>query len=204
MAAGSRWRSVCRCLCCSPPGSAVAGCSMNDCSRIRFRSKPSCRPGDGRTAAGRRHRRFPDCAPARRAPGHAPQPEPQQGVARTGGAAAGGHGRRATCPRGRVRAGRSSPGWVLSGVRPLRLQGRPGCAARPGSVRRAGNALRNDGHLVLPRSRDGRSPASCRASAHGALAQVLFNWMFRNSDTATAFFKIPPNRVVELGSQVEL
>ncbi|SBT05793.1 potassium transporter [Candidatus Accumulibacter aalborgensis] len=34
--------------------------------------------------------------------------------------------------------------------------------------------------------------------------QVLFNWMFRNSDTATAFFKIPPNRVVELGSQVEL
>ena len=34
--------------------------------------------------------------------------------------------------------------------------------------------------------------------------QVLFNWMFRNADTATAFFKIPPNRVVELGAQVEL
>ena len=34
--------------------------------------------------------------------------------------------------------------------------------------------------------------------------QILFNWMFRNADTATAFFKIPPNRVVELGSQVEL
>jgi len=28
--------------------------------------------------------------------------------------------------------------------------------------------------------------------------------MFRNADTATAFFKIPPNRVVELGAQVEL
>jgi len=34
--------------------------------------------------------------------------------------------------------------------------------------------------------------------------QILFVWMFRNADTATAFFKIPPNRVVELGAQVEL
>jgi KUP system potassium uptake protein len=44
-------------------------------------------------------------------------------------------------------------------------------------------------------------------SRHSRMAhwrQVLFNWMFRNADTATAFFKIPPNRVVELGAQVEL
>jgi len=34
--------------------------------------------------------------------------------------------------------------------------------------------------------------------------QILFTWMFRNADTATAFFKLPPNRVVELGAQVEL
>lgn len=34
--------------------------------------------------------------------------------------------------------------------------------------------------------------------------EVLFKWMFRNADPATAFFKIPPNRVVELGSQVEM
>ncbi|TWO81873.1 potassium transporter Kup [Denitratisoma oestradiolicum] len=34
--------------------------------------------------------------------------------------------------------------------------------------------------------------------------QVLFMWMFRNADTATAFFKIPTNRVVELGTQIEL
>ena len=34
--------------------------------------------------------------------------------------------------------------------------------------------------------------------------QILFVWMFRNADTATAFFKIPTNRVVELGTQVEL
>jgi KUP system potassium uptake protein len=34
--------------------------------------------------------------------------------------------------------------------------------------------------------------------------QVLFMWMFRNADTATAYFKIPTNRVVELGTQIEL
>ena len=34
--------------------------------------------------------------------------------------------------------------------------------------------------------------------------QVLFMWMFRNADSATTYFKIPTNRVVELGTQVEL
>lgn len=34
--------------------------------------------------------------------------------------------------------------------------------------------------------------------------QVVFMWMFRNADAATAFFKIPTNRVVELGTQIEL
>jgi KUP system potassium uptake protein len=34
--------------------------------------------------------------------------------------------------------------------------------------------------------------------------EIMFKWMFRNADPATAFFKIPPNRVVELGSQIEM
>ena len=34
--------------------------------------------------------------------------------------------------------------------------------------------------------------------------QSLFTLMFRNAGAATEFFKIPPNRVVELGTQVEL
>ena len=34
--------------------------------------------------------------------------------------------------------------------------------------------------------------------------EVLFMWMFRNADSATAFFKIPTNRVVELGTQIEM
>jgi len=43
-----------------------------------------------------------------------------------------------------------------------------------------------------------------RRSRMARWRQVLFTWMFRNADTATAFFKLPPNRVVELGAQVEL
>jgi KUP system potassium uptake protein len=34
--------------------------------------------------------------------------------------------------------------------------------------------------------------------------KVLFAWMSKNAQSATAYFEIPPNRVVELGAQVEL
>jgi KUP system potassium uptake protein len=34
--------------------------------------------------------------------------------------------------------------------------------------------------------------------------EMLFSWMSRNARSATSFFRIPPNRVVELGTQVEL
>ncbi|HCZ16911.1 MAG TPA: potassium transporter Kup [Candidatus Accumulibacter sp.] len=43
-----------------------------------------------------------------------------------------------------------------------------------------------------------------RRSRMAQWRQVLFTGMFRNADPATAFFKIPPNRVIELGAQVEL
>jgi KUP system potassium uptake protein len=32
----------------------------------------------------------------------------------------------------------------------------------------------------------------------------LFSYMSRNAQSATAFFRLPPNRVVELGMQVEI
>jgi KUP system potassium uptake protein len=32
----------------------------------------------------------------------------------------------------------------------------------------------------------------------------LFAWMVRNAQSPMDFFKIPPNRVIELGTQVEL
>ena len=34
--------------------------------------------------------------------------------------------------------------------------------------------------------------------------EKLFAWMLRNADSAMEFFKLPTNRVVELGSQVEI
>ena len=34
--------------------------------------------------------------------------------------------------------------------------------------------------------------------------EKLFAWMTRNARPATAYFSLPPNRVVELGMQVEL
>jgi KUP system potassium uptake protein len=44
-------------------------------------------------------------------------------------------------------------------------------------------------------------------SAHPGMArwrEHLFAWMSRNAATAMDFFRLPPNRVVELGSQVEI
>jgi len=34
--------------------------------------------------------------------------------------------------------------------------------------------------------------------------EKLFAWMLRNAQSAMEFFKLPSNRVVELGSQVEI
>jgi KUP system potassium uptake protein len=34
--------------------------------------------------------------------------------------------------------------------------------------------------------------------------EALFSWMVRNAESAMDFFKLPTNRVVELGSQVEI
>jgi KUP system potassium uptake protein len=36
------------------------------------------------------------------------------------------------------------------------------------------------------------------------LLRRLFSWMQRNAADATEFFRIPPNRIVEMGARVEL
>ena len=41
-------------------------------------------------------------------------------------------------------------------------------------------------------------------AGHGDVARALFAWMSRNATRATDFFNIPPNRVVELGTQIEI
>ena len=45
------------------------------------------------------------------------------------------------------------------------------------------------------------------SSKHAGMAiwrEKLFGWMLRNAESAMEFFKLPANRVVELGSQVEI
>ena len=34
--------------------------------------------------------------------------------------------------------------------------------------------------------------------------EQLFAWMVRNAESAMEFFKLPTNRVIELGSQLEI
>ena len=46
--------------------------------------------------------------------------------------------------------------------------------------------------------------ASARRPGMAIWREKLFAWMLRNAESAMEFFKLPPNRVVELGSQVEI
>ena len=51
------------------------------------------------------------------------------------------------------------------------------------------------------------APRDCIAARSPGMAkwrEHLFAWMLRNAESAMEFFKLPPNRVVELGSQVEI
>jgi KUP system potassium uptake protein len=46
--------------------------------------------------------------------------------------------------------------------------------------------------------------ASSKMPGMALWREKLFSWMLRNAESAMEFFKLPPNRVVELGSQVEI
>ena len=46
--------------------------------------------------------------------------------------------------------------------------------------------------------------ATRRTAGMALWREKLFAWMLRNAESAMEFFKLPPNRVVELGSQVEI
>jgi KUP system potassium uptake protein len=53
---------------------------------------------------------------------------------------------------------------------------------------------------------DGRRRAQAAAGMVGRMARwrkKLFIVMTRNAQSATAFFNLPPNRVVELGAQIQ-
>ena len=74
-------------------------------------------------------------------------------------------------------------------------------------------ALRQAGHKFRRRFTSVESSARERGIAMGDASrdelmamwrEALFSWMSRNARSATSYFRIPPNRVVELGAQIEL
>ena len=57
-------------------------------------------------------------------------------------------------------------------------------------------------HDVLPRPPDAAHDRASRGIARWR--KMLFSFLARNARPPTAFFNLPPNRVVELGLQIEL
>ena len=70
--------------------------------------------------------------------------------------------------------------------------------------RHARAGIRNDVDLVLPQPRDrGARWPRCRAAWRSG-ASALFAAMARNAGNAADYFKLPTNRVIELGTKVEI
>jgi KUP system potassium uptake protein len=89
----------------------------------------------------------------------------------------------------------------------LRLLGREGGDGKPVPVKLANTTfyLGRETLIATPSSRrgpsgDGTSPEGRRL---GRLRKKLFILMTRNAQSATAYFNLPPNRVVELGAQIQ-
>ena len=64
-----------------------------------------------------------------------------------------------------------------------------------------GLEIRREQKHLFPEPGNGHRHAPPR---HVDLREKLFSLMSRNAQSATAFFRLPPNRVVELGMQVEI
>ena len=101
-------------------------------------------------------------------------------------------------------AHRDHPSWRQFSfrVRALRLHGTAEHSAGARSLPHLPARLRHDGYLLLCRPGDDRGRASARASARSDAR--VFETMHRNALPATEFFRIPPDRVIELGGQVEM
>ena len=50
----------------------------------------------------------------------------------------------------------------------------------------------------------GETILATKVSGRGRWRQARFAWMSQNARDATSFFNLPPNRVVDLGSRIEI
>ncbi len=104
---------------------------------------------------------------------------------------------------GRSDRGRIAEERLLPRGRALRVHGDAGRARRRSSGRgQAGLRLGPDGHHLLPRAPD--AVRATRGSAWSGWRDKLFVFLSRNARRATNFFQIPPDRVVEIGIQLEI
>ena len=92
---------------------------------------------------------------------------------------------------------------LLAGARALRLHEPPRRDARARAVRRARPRIRPDGDLVLPLAREDRAGAAGGAGM-ALWRERVFAAMARNAGNVTDYFNIPTNRVIELGTRVEI
>ena len=86
----------------------------------------------------------------------------------------------------------------------LRSIGQPGANGTPVSVTVTNTTFYLGRETLI--ATDGRRRDAASASAVGRMARwrkKLFIVMTRNAQSATAFFSLPPNRVVELGAQIQ-
>ena len=57
---------------------------------------------------------------------------------------------------------------------------------------------------LIPMGKDKAPPSpAARVESMGRWRKLIFVLMTRNAQSATAYFNLPPNRVVELGAQLQ-
>ena len=92
---------------------------------------------------------------------------------------------------------------ATAGVSPCATDsGGTGRPARAGALRSARTAARAHGGVVLPVAGEGRAGSGRRGD--GRWRDRLFAAMARNAGSVTDYFNIPTNRVVELGTRIEI
>ena len=104
-------------------------------------------------------------------------------------------------PDERIEISRSGPGLLPPGAAITASWKKPTFPPRSSTAEMCGGAVRDDADQLLP-----LAPDAARAKKPGMAIwrERLFAWMLRNAATPMEFFRLPTNRVVELGSQLEI
>ena len=103
--------------------------------------------------------------------------------------------------RGSTHPDRSPDGQLSFDGRPLRFHGSAGHPAAARCVRLSADAVQPDGGFIFRRPNDHRLGS---ASRWNRIGPGVLKAMHRNALPAIGFFRVPPDRAIELGWQVEI